>query len=406
MSQPRSQTWALSQEANKKKGVCRVCHSTCQLHLKDGMTHRHGSRINPCPGSHKPPLGVDIATQSVPSTQPDADASVNVDIPATIVSSAISLDNASSSTLPVQEILWSPATNGLLKFISKSARSTCAKHLASLLCRVADHPETTSHWVDLFKWGQTILSVPRRGGKRHNLTSCLKKRVSVFPETYETQDVDGIPHRRKLKNDSVELQLTRAITSRLEAGNMKAAIRLLMSDDSIATPSEDTMAKLNKKHPPSTLSVDSIPSPSTDGHFAVTETSVQKAIMSFPAGSSGGPDGLRPQHLKDLIACREAGPELLTSLTAFVNISLAGRCPKSVSSIFFGGRLIALNKKSGDVRPIVIGFTLRRLAAKCANDFGIARVASYFGALQLGVGTPGGCEAAIHLPGDFCRICL
>jgi hypothetical protein len=118
--------------------------------------------------------------------------------------------------------------------------------------------------------------------------------------------------------------------------------------------------------------------------------------MSFPAGSSGGPDGLRPQHLKDLLGSQEAGAELLTALTAFVNVCLAGRCPNMLASVFFGGRLIALNKKSGDVRPIVIGFTLRRLAAKCANAFGISRLDKYLSPLQLGVGTPGGCEAAIH----------
>ena len=75
---------------------------------------------------------------------------------------------------------------------------------------------------------------------------------------------------------------------------------------------------------------------------------------------------------------------------------LAGLCPQDVAPIFFGGRLIALDKKSGGIRPIVIGLTLRRLASKCANAVGIVRLASYFCPRQLGVGTPGGCEAAIH----------
>jgi len=75
---------------------------------------------------------------------------------------------------------------------------------------------------------------------------------------------------------------------------------------------------------------------------------------------------------------------------------LAGQCPKDMSPIFFGGRLIALDKKSGGIRLIAIGFTLRRLVSKCANSVGVARLASYFRPRQLGVGTPGGCEAAIH----------
>jgi len=59
--------------------------------------------------------------------------------------------------------------------------------------------------------------------------------------------------------------------------------------------------------------------------------------------------------------------------------------------------LALMNKNTGGVRPIaIIGFTPRRLASKCASSAGIARLKSYFQPRQLGVGTAGGCEAAIH----------
>ena len=103
--------------------------------------------------------------------------------------------------------------------------------------------------------------------------------------------------------------------------------------------------------------------------------------MSFPAGSSGGLDG--PQHLKDMLNCKEIGSDLLTASTAFVNMALAGQCPKDVVPIFFGGRLTALDKKCGGIRPIVIGMTLRRLASKCANAVGVASLAAYFRPRQL-----------------------
>jgi len=177
---------------------------------------------------------------------------------------------------------------------------------------------------------------------------------------------------------------------------MRAAIRLLVSEDTPAMPSVEGLRKLQEKHPLATLDGSTLPLPQSDNILSVTELEVRKAVMSFPAGSSGGPDGLRPQHLKDLLNCREAGSDLLTTLTAFVNMLLAGRCPSVVAPIFFGGRLIALNKKSGGIRPIAIGFTLRRLVSKCANTAGIARLVTYFQPRQLGVGTPGGCEAAIH----------
>jgi len=59
---------------------------------------------------------------------------------------------------------------------------------------------------------------------------------------------------------------------------------------------------------------------------------------------------------------------------------------------------LALSKISGGVRPIAIGFSLRRLASKYANQFRSIRLKSYFHPHQVGVGIPGGCdcEAAIH----------
>src|SRR6218665_1101347 len=69
--------------------------------------------------------------------------------------------------------------------------------------------------------------------------------------------------------------------------------------------------------------------------------------------------------------------------------------------IMFGGSLIALSKKSGGLRPIVIGYTYRSLAAKCANRYALGRLNSFFAPLQVGVAVPGGGEAAIHASRSF-----
>ena len=107
------------------------------------------------------------------------------------------------------------------------------------------------------------------------------------------------------------------------------------------------------------------------------ESEVQKAILSFPTGSAGGPDGLRQQHVRDIMLCQESGAEFLRTLTDFVNLVIAGRCPADVAPVFFSGRLLALNKKTGGIRPIAIGLTLRRLASKCVNSFGIKKLSPY-----------------------------
>jgi len=85
-------------------------------------------------------------------------------------------------------------------------------------------------------------------------------------------------------------------------------------------------------------------------------------ICSFPAGLAG-PDGLRPQHLLDLITCKVAVQEMVSVITT--NLLLEGKCQPEVATILFGGRFGALQKKSGAVRPIAIGYTWRYLAAVC-----------------------------------------
>ena len=107
-----------------------------------------------------------------------------------------------------------------------------------------------------------------------------------------------------------------------------------------------SLSQLQEKHPPASGMDPALPLPSQFPSITMDETEVRKAVLSFPAGSSGGPDGLRPQHLRDLLQCRESGSDFLTALTAFVNMMLAGRCPPEAARFFFGGRLLALKKKN------------------------------------------------------------
>ena len=63
MSQSRH--WSVSQSANKASDVCSCCQAVRQLNIKDGTGHSHGPRNNPCPGSHKLPLGVASAPSNL-----------------------------------------------------------------------------------------------------------------------------------------------------------------------------------------------------------------------------------------------------------------------------------------------------------------------------------------------------
>jgi hypothetical protein len=63
--------------------------------------------------------------------------------------------------------------------------------------------------------------------------------------------------------------------------------------------------------------------------------------------------------------------------------------------------MFALQKKSGGVRPIAIGYTLRRLAAKCANTYALSMLEDRLLPVQVGVGVRGGCEGAVHATRRF-----
>jgi len=129
---------------------------------------------------------------------------------------------------------------------------------------------------------------------------------------------------------------------------------------------EDALQKLQEKHPAASGRLDDLPDINPESALSVTEIEVRQAVLSFPAGSLGGPDGMRPQHLKDMMLCRESGTDVLAALTGFTNVVLAGLCPKEATLFFFGGRLLAMNKKSGGIGLIAVGLTLRRLASNVA----------------------------------------
>jgi hypothetical protein len=137
---------------------------------------------------------------------------------------------------------------------------------------------------------------------------------------------------------------------------------------------------------------------SGDISLIVNEQNVREAINSFPAGSSPGLDGMRPQSLKDIISLSagEAGQQALRALTKLCNFLLFGQLPSEICHLLYGTPLCALHKKDGGIRPIAIVNCLQRLTSKlvCFQSRNI--VNSYLSPHQLGVATKLGCEVAIH----------
>ena len=144
-------------------------------------------------------------------------------------------------------------------------------------------------------------------------------------------------HRQTTSRDPI-VSLAARISAKLEEGYFSGAVRLASSDDTLAAMDNSTFTALQDKHRPPhpdsvivPLHVDLQP-PS----ISVNEDDIVRAIRSFPNGSAGGPDGLKPQQLKDMfgpsaVDCSQA---LLPALISFIELVLEGRTPPSIMLYF------------------------------------------------------------------------
>jgi hypothetical protein len=82
-----------------------------------------------------------------------------------------------------------------------------------------------------------------------------------------------------------------------------------------------------------------------DFSLIVNEQNVREAIInSFPAGSSPGLYGMRPQYLKNIISLSagKTGQQALRSLTKLCNFFLSGQLPSEICHLLYGPSLCTL----------------------------------------------------------------
>ena len=391
----RSKTKAFTKpKTAKASGVCSLCLSVRQLHKRDGYVHVHGFRNDPCKGSRLPPLSSVMTQQRVSrvisSSQRDEDsaegrqsstpADLHLDTgQGTTGSAEIEVDDGGVDG--EANIIGHPRQRRgmVMKHIPKGARFACSKALTDILQSIIGKPSEIEHWNRLLCFTSNILKQPKRSGRRRNMANVVKKRI-VDREFQRTDAGEEQDEEYEGKSSSARDLFLAAVNSKLEDGNIRAATRILCSQDHPVKATPDTFAAMQEKHPSDKWSskLMDLPCVTHTVPYQASEKEVADAVRSFPAGSASGPDGLRPQHLLDLLNNQESSAAFLSSLTDFINVLLRGECPKQMREIMFGGSLIALSKKSGGLRPIVIGYTYRRLAAKCANRYALGRLGSFF----------------------------
>lgn len=214
--------------------------------------------------------------------------------------------------------------------------------------------------MKLLTFAYSTLHVPAKI-RNVSLTTLVKKNIAK----------PSIVFGQRAKNIS-PISLSRRVEYKISEGDVKGAVKILSSNETLAPQNQETLKLLRQKHPPpkKPLNIPEAPAKNAE-HLIVSEQEVVKNINSFPNGSASGVDGILPQHIKDLTAPQteggEAGMSLIKALTKLTNFILAGNVPSELVSIMYGAVLCALNKEGGGIRPIAIGNMFRRLTAKLAS---------------------------------------
>ncbi|KAI5728591.1 hypothetical protein M8J77_018338 [Diaphorina citri] len=281
----------------------------------------------------------------------------------------------------------------ILKRIPKGARNLAASKLSHVINAVVEKNDQSS-WENLFLFSYSAFQVPPTN-KSRSLTSIVKENISTSPIPVVSENA-----RKNGKKNSTLESRTEAKVSEFD---IKGAVRLLNSDDTIAPFNNDTFQALSQKHPSPSRSLNFPESTTESETLQTNRNEIQKAIFSFPNGSAAGIDGISPQILKDLISksAADGGIHLLESITNLCNLMLSGKVIDTFTEYLYGANLCALNKKGGGVRPIAIGSCLRRLVAKIACNFERDVISDYLQPHQFGFGAKQGLEAVIHAVRTF-----
>ncbi|GAU97087.1 hypothetical protein RvY_08442 [Ramazzottius varieornatus] len=236
--------------------------------------------------------------------------------------------------------------------IPHGARATAAAAFASKI-RDCIRSNTADSWTSLLRFPSIAFRQPEKDSQmKKSLTSIVKENVS----RPAMNEVTVTGHSKKVRNKKMDGDslLNRRVEQKLKDCDVSGAVRILSSDDVMTPPTLETLEALRSKHPAEQHNPSFPPKQSLMpmvGQFSAEE--VLQAVTSFPNGSAGGPDGLRPQHLKDML--RGLRDPASIELACLMTLMLEGKVPDEICPVLYGASLTALLKKDGGIRPIAVG---------------------------------------------------
>ena len=277
-----------------------------------------------------------------------------------------------------------------ISFLPKSIAGRWGSILSTTLRSVL-HRKDVNAWKLFCLLPRLVLRQPKRGGSNKfiNMVDRNMKRWQEGDLEKLFLEAEQITYERRTNDKKQDFKRSFRLCS---LGRYSDALRALEETEFIPE-TDSNLAKLRKLHPAKS---EVKTKPFTTTSISVSsESLLMDCLKSFPKGSAPGLDGYRAEHLIDA-CCTTQNVSLLTIITNFTSMILSGFVPLEVREWFGGGRLCALPKKDGGIRPICMGSVWRRLASKVICSMLQPKFSTFLAPNQLGVAVKSGSEVLIH----------
>ena len=214
----------------KSKQPCTSCYP-CYLSKNKCSNVIHWPNV-----SNNTPLAASLNNSSV-ATIPQVDDSISANVRPNIScdDSTIIDDFINFAKIPV------------LNRVPKGARNQAAAALSAAILSACDSTSPTD-WQKLFRFSPICLRKPKRGGKRQpSLTSSVLKNINSYLNDplvpLETSDREP---RHTAEGEDARAKLA---GKKIASGDIKGAIRVQSSNDTILPFDDNTLSVIKNKHP-------------------------------------------------------------------------------------------------------------------------------------------------------------
>ncbi|RMH23715.1 MAG: hypothetical protein D6692_14790, partial [Planctomycetota bacterium] len=188
----------------------------------------------------------------------------------------------------------------------------------------------------------------------------------------------------------------RAARKKAREGYSGRAARILFREEITSTlTTAEKLAKLKALHPSVEGTDGTGTSPIHTGNASLLDISDEKFVKVVRRGCRGSTSG-RTGWTEELLLQVVSDELALAALKPLLLDIANNRISETVRRRLTACNLSALPKKDNGIRPIAVGEVLLKLVSAYVLSTLEDEVAAFFRPIQLGIGTPGGCERIIH----------